>query len=195
MKTVFSSFVEQKNLGLTSKEHRAIFDTVRVLPEMDLAGKSWSKKNYRKGYTSYSSISRLDEQFTVFAPLRKKLDRAVSQYVRKLGLKFDRGELKLSALWANVMPADCYHAFHIHPNSVVSGTYYVNVPSGASPLRIEDPRANLFMSCPARPIQIDFSPKAGEIILFESWMRHEVPPHSAESSRMSVSFNYDWIDR
>jgi uncharacterized protein (TIGR02466 family) len=40
---------------------------------------------------------------------------------------------------------------------------------------------------------ISLQPKAGEIILFESWMRHEVPPNSSKQERVSLSFNYDWI--
>jgi uncharacterized protein (TIGR02466 family) len=42
-------------------------------------------------------------------------------------------------------------------------------------------------------MQIDLTPKPGEIILFESWMKHEVPPNRTEGERISVSFNYDWI--
>ena len=34
------------------------------------------------------------------------------------------------------------------------------------------------------------APKAGDLLLWESWLRHEVPPNRAASSRVSVSFNY-----
>jgi uncharacterized protein (TIGR02466 family) len=76
---------------------------------------------------------------------------------------------------------------------VISGTYYLAVPKGTSPLRVEDPRAALFMAAPPRKIQHDLNPKAGEIILFESWLKHEVPPHHSNEDRISVSFNYDWF--
>jgi uncharacterized protein (TIGR02466 family) len=29
--------------------------------------------------------------------------------------------------------------------------------------------------------------------LFESWLRHEVPPNPAASERISISFNYAWV--
>ena len=35
-------------------------------------------------------------------------------------------------------------------------------------------------------------PAAGEVLLWESWLRHEVPLHMAEEDRISVSFNYGW---
>ncbi len=167
--------------------------TIRTLPEIDEAGVRWSRKNYPKGYTSYGSLSELHLQFSVFERLKLHLDREARSFAKKAGIRFPRGELRLSALWANLMPADCYHAFHLHPNSIVSGTFYVAVPPGSGPLRIEDPRAPLFMACPPRKMQIDLQPRAGEVILFESWMKHEVPPNRAAGERISVSFNYDWI--
>ena len=193
MKALFATQIEQKSLGLSRAIHSELKKTISKLPEIDSAGVVWSRKNYRNGYTSYGSLSDLHLQFTVFERLKEKLDAAVKAYVKGLGLKLPRGTLELSSLWVNVMPKNCYHAFHLHPNSVVSGTYYVTVPKGSGPLRIEDPRAGLFMACPPRTLQHDLIPREGDVILFESWLKHEVPPHSCEESRVSVSFNYDWI--
>jgi uncharacterized protein (TIGR02466 family) len=35
-------------------------------------------------------------------------------------------------------------------------------------------------------------PVPGTVLLWESWLRHEVPLNEAESERISVSFNYSW---
>jgi hypothetical protein len=193
VKSLFQSHVEQKKLGLKPATHQELKRTILKLPEIDTLGVKWSKKNYPNGYTSYGSLSNLDQQFSVFHELKRLLDREAKKFASAIGIEFPRGELVLSSLWANVMPKHCYHAFHLHPNSIVSGTYYVSIPKGTSPLRIEDPRAPLFMAYPARSIQKDLIAKEGEIILFESWMKHEVPPHSSSDLRVSVSFNYDWI--
>ena len=195
MKPLFSTFVDQGALKLDPKTHAEIKRTALKLHEIDEEGVAWCKKNYPMGYTSYSSLCRLHEQFSVFSELKVKLDRKVKSYANKLGLQFDTGSLEISTLWVNVMPKHCYHAFHIHPLSVVSGTYYVAVDGKTSPLRIQDPRQALFMACPPRPIQIDLKPKKGDFILFESWMNHEVPPNLSEETRVSVSFNYDWVNR
>ncbi|MBC7397342.1 MAG: hypothetical protein H7333_07850 [Bdellovibrionales bacterium] len=193
MRALFPTFVLQKPLKLDPKIHRELKRTTLKLPEVDEAGMSWSTKNYPNGYTSYGSLSELHRQFTVFDTLKKSLDREVKAFCKKAGITFQRGELRLSSLWVNIMPKNCYHAFHAHPNSIVSGTYYLNVPKKTSPLRLEDPRVGLFMACPPRPIRVDLLPRAGEVILFESWLKHEVPPHYTEEERLSVSFNYDWI--
>jgi uncharacterized protein (TIGR02466 family) len=192
---LFCTQVFQGPLGLNAKSRNLILKTALKVPEIDIAGVSWSKKNYLNGYTSYGSLNRLHEQFNVLDELKQKLDRKVSQYLKVLKLNPDQGRIQLSTLWLNIMPSGCYHAFHFHPLSVISGTYYLEVEKNSSPLRLEDPRANLFMASPARPIQHDLMPKNDDVILFESWMKHEVPPHSSKKNRISLSFNYDWIDR
>ena len=35
-------------------------------------------------------------------------------------------------------------------------------------------------------------PEAGTVYMWESWLRHEVPPNKARTPRVSVSFNYGW---
>jgi len=194
MKVLFETQVEKKSLRLPKGVHQELKRTAERLPEVDPAGKKWSRQHYRNGYTSYGSLSDLHRHFTVFEKLKVALDREVAAFAKALKLTPPRGALSLSSLWVNLMPKDCYHAFHLHPNSVVSGTYYVHVPKGSSPLRLEDPRAPLFMASPMRKIQEDLHPKEGEVVLFESWLKHEVPPHSSTEQRISISFNYDWIE-
>ena len=41
-----------------------------------------------------------------------------------------------------------------------------------------------WVTIPARP---------GELVLFESWLRHEVVPHRGPRERVSISFNYSWF--
>jgi uncharacterized protein (TIGR02466 family) len=35
--------------------------------------------------------------------------------------------------------------------------------------------------------------EAGKVVLFESWLRHEVPANPIAGERISVSFNYNWF--
>jgi uncharacterized protein (TIGR02466 family) len=36
---------------------------------------------------------------------------------------------------------------------------------------------------------------AGHVVLFESWLRHEVAQNPVTAERVSVSFNYDWFEQ
>ena len=95
------------------------------------------------------------------------------------------------SLWVNVLPQGGSHTSHIHTNAVLSGTYYVTAPEGSSPIVFEDPRHAMMMAAPPRKTSVYESrvPKAGTLMLWESWLRHEVPMNRAKEDRISVSFN------
>jgi uncharacterized protein (TIGR02466 family) len=45
---------------------------------------------------------------------------------------------------------------------------------------------------PANRAHVTYPATAGNLILFESWLRHEVAQNRVDSERISVSFNYNW---
>jgi uncharacterized protein (TIGR02466 family) len=48
-------------------------------------------------------------------------------------------------------------------------------------------------SCrPSNRTQVPYDVSAGDVILFESWLRHEVGPNPSAGERVSISFNYAW---
>ena len=83
---------------------------------------------------------------------------------------------------------------------MISGTTYVAMPDGASALKLEDPRHAMMMAHPPRLKDcrrelrtfIYEAPKVGDVLLWESFVRHEVPMNMSEEERISVSFNYAW---
>lgn len=165
----------------------------RGLAQEDRAGRAWSKEHGYRGYTSYASLADLPQRDPVFADLKRVLDRHVMAFARDL--KFDLGgrKLKLDSLWVNVMKPGGTHSGHLHPHSVVSGTFYVAVPEGSGALKLEDPRLAMLMAAPTRPDTFVYAePQVGSLFLWESWLRHEVMPSSAKAERISVSFNYRW---
>ena len=127
--------------------------------------------------------------------LRERIDTHVQRYARALGWDLRGGRLEMSDCWANVMRRGCAHSLHLHPQAVISGTYYVKTPARASGLRVEDPRLSRFMASPQRRggTHIVHPARAGHVILFESWLRHEVPASAIAAERVSLSFNYHWV--
>ncbi len=166
----------------------------------DAAGQAWCAENGYPGYTSYASLTDLPWRFPVFADLVEVLDRHVAAFAEDLEFDLGGRTLALEDLWINILPPGGTHASHIHPHSVISGTTYVAMPEGAGALKLEDPRSGRMMAAPARcrnarrEMQsfIYLAPEAGDVLLWESWLRHEVPPNRAREARTSVSFNYAW---
>ncbi|HEY8278833.1 MAG TPA: TIGR02466 family protein [Bdellovibrionota bacterium] len=173
---------------------------IQDLSELDTAGRTWSRENYKNGFTSYASANKLQKISPTFEKLEKWISGKVNAYAKRLELDLQGGRLKMTNCWANLMRANTHHSMHIHPLSVISGTYYVSVPTGAPAIKFEDPRLPLMMHSPPRASRarrenrthIEVPARPGSLVLFESWMRHEVPLHSGRSPRVSVSFNYDW---
>lgn len=167
----------------------------------DVGGQRWSKDNYPGGFTSYGSQCRMQTISPTFAALEKKLDRHVAAYVKALELDVSGRKLAMTDCWVNIMPRHVAHGLHLHPTSTISGTYYVVTPRGCSGLKFEDPRLDRFMAAPPR--RADCRPEnrlwttipaeAGKVVLFESWLRHEVPANPVAQERVSISFNYNWF--
>ena len=89
------------------------------------------------------------------------------------------GEPEVDSIWINILESGGAHTGHIHANSVISGTIYLEVPSGASPIRFEDPRLPMMIAAPPRKADASLSnghfysvqPEAGDVLLWESWHR------------------------
>ena len=194
---IYQEKLQQKSLvALNNHLKKEILQFRRI----DGSGQKWSLKNYPGGYTSYGSISELHKISSTFENLEKLIRKHVISFSKSLEMDIRSSDLKISSLWMNVMPQNVSHTMHLHPLSVVSGTYYVQTPPGSSALKFEDPRLAQFMASPprkqnAKPMNqrfISVLPNAGELVLFESWTKHEVPPNGSKQDRISISFNYDW---
>jgi len=166
----------------------------------DRAGQAWSRAQGYRGYTSYASLNDLPRRSPEMADLARHLDGHVRRFAGELDLDLGRRRLQLDSLWINILEPGGHHAAHIHPNAVVSGTFYVDVPRGASAIRFEDPRLALMMAAPPRKASarrrnrtfVEVAPKPGTLLLWESWLRHEVLENRARRARVSVSFNFRW---
>ena len=164
----------------------------------DRVGLRWCEKHGYPGYTSYSSLNDLPSRFQEFARLEKILNRHALAFAKSLHWDMRGNKPLVDSLWVNVMPEGGSHTSHIHPNAVISGTYYVAVPEGAGPIVYEDPRLALMMAAPPRKenaprefkAHVSETPRPGSLLLWESWLRHEVPLNRAQGNRISVSFNF-----
>lgn len=198
----FPTFIYNEPLqksGL-SRLNKDLAEECRRLREYDTAGRKWSEKNYPGGYTSYASMNELHRFSSSFADLEKKLTTHVRAFASALDMDLRRRAIRLSDIWVNIMPPTAAHSLHLHPLSFISGTYYVVTPKGCPGLKFEDPRLDRFMAAPPKlpatrrenQTHITYPAEAGNVILFESWLRHEVATNRVADERISISFNFNW---
>jgi uncharacterized protein (TIGR02466 family) len=204
----FSTFIYQAPLRPPRRGAGAAALNAELLREAglfrreDAAGRAWSKERYPGGYTSYGSLNKLHKVSSTFTELQGELDRHVRAFVRRLDLDVGPGRaLEMTDCWVNIMPRRTAHGLHLHPASVISGTYYVKTPPGCAGIKFEDPRLSMFMAAPprrpgCRPENrtfVEYEARAGTVVLFESWLRHEVVANPVAEERVSVSFNYSYF--
>lgn len=94
--------------------------------------------------------------------------------------------------WATVAAGGNYHLSHTHPSNMLSGAYYSRIPRDAGTIIFDDPRG------PRWPFEGRYihTPAAGDLVLFPSWLVHQVTPTQGDERRISWSCNVpgSWED-
>ena len=129
-----------------------------------------------------------------------ELESKILEYARVCAYEYGIGEVNLSIsnLWININETGHSNSIHTHPSSFLSGVFYVMAEPGQGDI--------VFHRCPSQnfiiqsngPIRennmlnassVSFEPKTGRLILFPSFLPHEVYSNDLEEDRISISFN------
>ena len=145
-------------------------------------------------YTTLNSVDQLHE-IPDFAELRDIILREAGAFADTLRLDREHFNLRITDCWFNVYgPKDGQEA-HLHANNLISGSYYVQAPEGASGLMFHSPMDGNMIAPPFtemnsyNSLSLEMPVKEGLIVLFPSWLRHSVRPSAVDAERISVSFN------
>lgn len=110
------------------------------------------------------------------------------------------GLLSFTSIWANKNSRMSSHHKHRHPNSIISGIYYVNddYKGGETVFYMNDPWYKIHnegyvqlssVPLPNKELTYRINPKSGLLILFPSYIYHSVGPVIIGSDRYTISFN------
>ena len=108
-------------------------------------------------------------------------------------------KLHLDNLWINVNYKDSYNFPHIHPKSILSGVLYIKTPENCGNIVFENPN-NLLVSSyfdfnsskksdSVINSFISYKAISNRIVIFPSWLKHNVEKNLSNESRISISFN------
>lgn len=133
--------------------------------------------------------------------LRGRVQRMTGEMTRAI-MKPERYRFHVEG-WANLLSAGQYNSLHVHPNSTWSGVYYVTgnpppEPGGpgeaafSGKLELVDPRpgaAATYTVENAMQRRHLVNPGAGAMVVFPSWLQHQVHPYFGPGERISIAFN------
>jgi uncharacterized protein (TIGR02466 family) len=104
--------------------------------------------------------------------------------------------LKIDSCWAIVNGKLASNSVHNHPNSILSGVYYLQAPENSGVISFSDPRSAAQVLVPPMTEfspwtlpKISYQPQAGTMLLFPSWLLHGVEMNMSSELRISLSFN------
>ena len=145
-----------------------------------------------QGWHSRDNLHRRSQ----FQDLLKCISRDLMQVARELKWQLEQVKPTISTCWANVNPKHSFNVLHNHPNSILSGVYYVTVPENSGDLYFHDPKRGYRMLVP--PVSSEtpwsvgkaaYTPCEGKLVIFPSWLWHGVEPNLSDETRVSISFN------
>ena len=139
-----------------------------------------------------------------FYTLIKQLEISIKNAGIKIGIK---PTMILDNLWININGKGCYNTSHAHPGSLLSGTFYVDVPDNSGDIEFDNPNGLLIdsyltswkltrkvdelidSSNPMLAYSTRVGPVKNMLLLFPSWTKHSVGINHSSNDRISISFN------
>ena len=154
-----------------------------------------NKGRVRSNLGGWQSNDLFDE-YSIISDLRKLIFEKVKIAAEDFNLS---KEIKLDNLWININEYKDTNMIHCHPQSILSGVYYVKVPKDSGDLRFFSPTEDLMeteLKDNVKEYNVKngstgtFYPRENMLLVFPSWLKHCVLPNmNKHDKRISISFN------
>lgn len=162
-------------------------------------------RSNRQGWHSETDLFRRKEPG--LSKLSQFIQHAIYSGTKTIAPDFDFLKYRLVVNgWININPTHGYNVPHRHTGFMWSGCYYVNVPevkegqtrnSGGieflSPVTLPMEYTTFDAMCYKE--KITMLPKAGDILLFPSYLTHWVFPNESDEERMTIAFNASYVEK
>jgi len=167
-------------------------DRTLTKSELEFVDKSKKDAFKNEGNTTSNNTYILNEK--PFTNIKKELDKRVKDYFDKVLSTTDAITPYITQSWLNYTETNQYHHKHSHPNSFVSGVFYINCEEEVDKIKFfKDDKSffkpgikewNLWNS------ESWWIPvKTGDIIMFPSSLTHMVDNKEGTNTRISLAFN------
>jgi uncharacterized protein (TIGR02466 family) len=166
----------------------------RELTPLELKFVDKNKKDFYKNDGNITSNNNYILNEKTFANIKKELDLRVQDYFDKVISPANNITPYITQSWLNYTETNQYHHKHQHPNSLVSGVFYINCHEEHDKIK--------FFNDNYKTIKLEvkdwniwnseswwFPVKTGDVILFPSSLTHMVETKQGDNTRISLAFN------
>jgi uncharacterized protein (TIGR02466 family) len=166
----------------------------RELTPLELKFVDKNKKYFYKNDGNITSNNNYILNEKPFTNIKKELDLKVKDYFDKVISPANNITPYITQSWLNYTETNQYHHKHSHPNSLVSGVFYINCHEEHDKIK--------FFNDNYKTIKLEikdwnmwnseswwFSVKTGNVILFPSSLTHMVETKQGDNTRISLAFN------
>jgi uncharacterized protein (TIGR02466 family) len=132
-------------------------------------------------------------EYPLFAELKKTINEHIKEYVN-IVYPNSNLDVYITQSWANYTEPNQHHHKHSHPNSFISGVFYVNAIKNEDMIKFYKDLPFIYQINHNQPNNYNSGDVAilvetGDLVLFPSNFTHNVPPTTSKETRISVSFN------
>jgi uncharacterized protein (TIGR02466 family) len=169
--------------------NQSLLQEIEAEQQRDQQGEKWSN------VLGWHSVNDLHNR-VIFAGFTKIVQENILEVANFLRWDLQQFSIEITTCWAIVNGKMASNSVHNHPNSILSGVYYLQAPENCGGIFFSDPRPASQMLIP--PVEefnlwtfpkVSYKPHAGTMLLFPSWLLHGVEMNMSEELRISLSFN------
>jgi len=166
----------------------------RILTPLELKFVDKHKKDFYKNDGNITSNNNYILNEKPFTNIKKELDKRVQDYFYKVISPSNNITPYITQSWLNYTETNQYHHKHAHPNSLVSGVFYINCHEELDKIKLfNDKYSTIKLEVKDWNMWNSeswwFPVKTGDIILFPSSLIHMVETKEGDNTRISLAFN------
>ena len=125
--------------------------------------------------------------------LKNWCEKNLNYFMEQMG-KMESAEFYITQSWLNKTVPQKHHHSHMHPNSIISAVLYVEGPTCPTFFYNRDSFNNFtfFDRIKGNPFtanKVGVVNEPGRLVLFPSYLHHEVDVNKGNSDRYTISFN------
>ena len=151
----------------------------------------------QKGNANFKSQDTYLLEIEELKNIKNFFYESLNKYTKNISQSDQR--LVITQCWANKNPPGSKHHEHVHPNSILSGVFYLRQDKTLPPIQFNKSIQGAMKLDPKKYNNLNSETfllpcVAGELLLFPSDLKHSVPTNMGKEARISLSFNTFSVD-